>query len=283
METTIQAQVRELQQMVEQHDRCSLKLNWDMLSERPSDDTYDYFAWDGAQFIGFLGVYDFGNKLEMCGMVHPNNRRQGIGKRLLNQALLGWANVPQRKLLNVPEGSKSGRAFVKALEWSLDFTEYEMSCSQIDDLSNEDKVFLRKASEGDIPFILEMDQQGFAMSYEEAKKLYTVHENVYEGTFIIEKSDRLIGKMRLEHLEHETWLYGFVIDQKQRGRGLGRAALQALVQQEVEQGRQICLEVVAENEQALRLYTSAGFTQFGAQHYYYKSENDNQKYKKPEA
>jgi hypothetical protein len=55
------------------------KLEWGILQSRPPEQVND-FLWTGTNgLVGFLGLYGFRpEQVELCGMVHPSARRQGV-------------------------------------------------------------------------------------------------------------------------------------------------------------------------------------------------------------
>ena len=68
---------------------------------------------------------------------------------------------------------------------------------------------------------------------------------------------------------NDARVYGFVIDPALQGRGIGRAALRKAAQQlRAEGARRVGLEVDVENERALGLYTSVGFTPVTTEDYF---------------
>ncbi|TDQ42955.1 GNAT family N-acetyltransferase [Aureibacillus halotolerans] len=264
-------EIKELQSNVEKHDNIRLKLNWDMLAKRKNTGEYDYFHYTGQKLTGFLGVYDFGSKLEICSMVDASSRRQGVATSLFSQALSDWGASKKEILYNYPEGSKSGEAFAKENGWVLAFTEYEMCC-EISPGDEASVINVRDAQPTDEDMIYFLDTQGFEMSLEDAKGIYYIQEDPTNGTQLIEVAGEIVGKMRLDIGETETWIYGFVIMEKHRGKGYGRAALWQVTKEQLRTKKRVCLEVVATNAGALHLYESCGYTSFGAQHYY-KSKN----------
>lgn len=67
----------------------------------------------------------------------------------------------------------------------------------------------------------------------------------------------------------DAGIYGFVVDPPSQGRGFGREALrQACVQLRAESAQRIGLEVAVENDRALRVYSSVGFTPVSTEDYY---------------
>jgi ribosomal protein S18 acetylase RimI-like enzyme len=105
------------------------------------------------------------------------------------------------------------------------------------------------------------------METEEAASMY---ENVQSlaGNLVIEYDGERVGKLRWHVEEKESWIYGFAVTPKLQGNGIGRSALIQAVQNEAEKGQEIFLEVVPENEHALKLYQSSGFKPFATQDYY---------------
>jgi hypothetical protein len=75
MLTTQQLQdIEQLQKECETHDHLQLKLNWDMLRNRESNQL-DILHYENDELVAFLGLYAFGSTVEVCGMVKPCERR----------------------------------------------------------------------------------------------------------------------------------------------------------------------------------------------------------------
>lgn len=90
-----------------------------------------------------------------------------------------------------------------------------------------------------------------------------------ERTVIVELSGSPVGTLRLRRDGSDARIYGFVIDPALQGRGIGRAALSQTCQQlRADGARRIGLEVDVENDRALTLYTSVGFTPFTTEDYF---------------
>lgn len=109
-------EIKELQTECEQDGGFDLKLNWDMLAARKDGKKDDFFHYENDKLVGFLGLYGFGNKVELCGMVHPDWRRRGIFNRLLEEAIEEAKNRGTRQiLLNAPAGSNSAKGFLETV------------------------------------------------------------------------------------------------------------------------------------------------------------------------
>src|SRR5439155_6574314 len=64
---------------------------------------------------------------ELCGLVHPEHRRKGIGRALLAAAQEECRRHGVQEILLVSEAaSRSGRAFVEAVGARYRFSEYRM-------------------------------------------------------------------------------------------------------------------------------------------------------------
>nr|WP_285768361.1 GNAT family N-acetyltransferase [Peribacillus sp. SI8-4] len=260
--------IRILQEESEMGD-FTLKLNWETLRSRNGVLKNDFFHYDGRKLVGFLGLYEFGSKIEMCGMVHPDFRRQGIFTELKDEAIES-ARQREHKLiiLNAPAQSPSGKAFLEQLPCTLAFSEYQMKWSQME-LGEYDDVVIRPSRRKDEETEILLDINCFHFTEKEARDYYQriLHEDTLK-TMMIESDGRAVGKIRVDHSGGEAWIYGFSILPEYQGRGLGRKVLKKLVAEQSQLGYDIFLEVEATNEHALKLYESCGFQTIQRQDYY---------------
>ena len=85
-----------------------------------------------------------------------------------------------------------------------------------------------------------------------------------DGTWLwaIEEDGRAVGTVFLGVREGGAWLYDIVVDETERGRGLGRAAMLALEAKVKELGyASVGLNVWGGNEIARALYRKLGYTE----------------------
>lgn len=270
--TTDWEQIKALQEEVERADGISLKLNWNMLQDRSPGEQSDFIFRKNGQIVAFLALYDFASKVEVCGMVAPDFRRQGIFTSLLKEALpKDRAGAYSEILLNTPGASDSGLAFVKSVGATPGVTEYQMKYNP---LKEEDKplneaVTLRPAVESDKRHLILLDIQGFDESEEEARQMNeTLLREQNSITYLIECGDEPAGKLRVSTEDKESWIYGFAVYTHLRGQGVGRSALAQTVKREHGEGRDVFLEVALENKRALQLYESCGFELIHVQDYF---------------
>lgn len=262
--------IKELKDICENIDNCQLKLNFDMLENRTGKTREDYFHYDEGKLVGFLGSYGFGNKVEICGMVHPNFRRRGIFTKLLTECItdLKTRNV-NTVLLNAPTDSQSAREFLRSISCSFSMSEYQMKWQKTE-LFLDTSVSLRPSvSLEDFEAEVQLDILAFGLEEHEAREYNKqVKEFNTEQQYIIETCGKTAGKMRVAEDNGEAWIYGFAIFPELQGKGIGKMALLKLVTMESHKGLDIFLEVEAKNAHALRLYQSCGFRSYHSQDYY---------------
>src|SRR5947209_1607857 len=81
------AQIEQLALLCNTYDGLDLKLNWETLRSRPSEQTNDFLYYAADQLVGYLALFSFNaQEAELSGMVHPDQRRRGIFSTLLQEA-----------------------------------------------------------------------------------------------------------------------------------------------------------------------------------------------------
>jgi ribosomal protein S18 acetylase RimI-like enzyme len=262
--------IKQLQDVCEKEGGFQLKLNFDMLENRSGNEKEDFFHYEDGQLVGFLASYGFGNKVELCGMVHPDYRRRGIFTRLLG---LGLDETQKRAvhtiLLNAPTDSQSAKDFLKNIPCTFSVAEYQMKWQKTE-LSVDPSVTLRPSTtKEDLEAEIQLEVSGFGFSEEEARAFnLRLRENDSEQNFIIEANGKTAGKMRVAEADGEAWIYGFTVFPELQGKGIGRKALSNLVIMEDQKELSVFLEVEAKNAHALKLYESCGFRTYHSQDYY---------------
>ncbi|MEL3974585.1 GNAT family N-acetyltransferase [Rossellomorea oryzaecorticis] len=261
--------IRALQDICEQDNGIKLKLNWDMLEQRSNlEDDYFYYANDNL--IGYLALYGFGDSYELCGMVHPESRGKGIFHGLFSKAL---ASLKERNahslLINVPGTSDSGKTFTSSIKAVYDFTEYEMKWEPNSQLPLSENVRTRKMLEDDIPYCIKLDIECFGQSRSDAESmLIECIKEKNQRSLMIEVDGNTVGKIRMQRMQNQSFIYGFAVDTQLQGKGIGRKALSYTVREESKWTQDIFLDVAATNSKALKLYEKSGFKTIYSQDYY---------------
>ncbi len=263
-------EIKALQEICEKEGGFQLKLNFDMLENRTANYQEDFFHYEDGKLVGFLGSYSFGNKVELCGMVHPEYRRKGIFSRLLEKGLEETKKQDVRTiLLNAPAESLSAKKFLQTIPCSFSFSEYQMKWHNTE-LTEDETITIRPSmTNEDDEAEIQLDVLCFGFLEKEARDYaQMIGENSSDQRLIIEANGKTVGKIRVSELNGEAWIYGFAIFPELQGKGIGRKALSKIVQIERQKGLPIFLEVEAKNAHALRLYESCGFKSYQAQDYY---------------
>lgn len=273
--------IQTLQHLCENTDAIALKLNWESLRARKAEEKNDYLHYsdDGSTLLGFLGVYKFGTKYEICGMVHPSYRRQGIFTSLFQKATQDLSEVGYSSLLlNTPANSVSGKQFLQSIPCQYESSEYQMrwDYAHIQDLTGSNEVdtpqhdvTLRSAIDDDIDELLRLDKEGFKMSDEDILDMNkSLKEDGLQYMYVVDSRGAIAGKINVIPSEAQIWIYGFVVNQALRSQGIGRKTLQLIIEQERPKEKELWLEVAVHNPKALKLYESCGFVTQEQQDYY---------------
>ncbi|MGG0747132.1 GNAT family N-acetyltransferase [Priestia megaterium] len=271
LEQHVLEDIQKLQSICEQEEHIELKLNFDMLRSRKQNEVNDFFHYEDNQLVGFIGLYGFGNTVEICGMVAPSYRRKRIFSKLFSQALhmckkRGYTEI----LLNAPGDSVSGREFLKQIPCSFTFSEYQMKWTQKELEDDNPFVTLRSSqSDTDMKMEIQVDVECFGMSLTEAAAYYEqTKTEEQQNHFIVEYNSQAVGKLRVSYDKSEAWIYGFGILPSYQKLGIGKAALKQVVLKQLRLGYDIFLEVEAKNKRALQLYEACGFNSYHVQDYY---------------
>ncbi len=264
-----------LEEACRAHDGGRLKLEWHSLRSRPSGTTSDFLWVDGEDVIGFVGLYQWRPiELELCGMVDPRWRRQGIGDRLYDAAAAEVARRgPARALLIVDRALEAGRRFALSRRGELDHSEHRMQQRREPELRRGlPPVRTRPATSADADFVVSC----LASAFDDEPSTYepgdeeAVRGLVSATTIIVEAATAApVGMMRVERDGGAASIYGFAVIPERQGRGYGRAALSMVTRDLHRSGvGVVSLEVLSTNDSALHLYETCGFDAIGTEDYY---------------
>jgi len=266
--------IKQLQKECEKADGIQLKLNWEMLREREGRQM-DFFLEEDGELVAYLALFGFGSTVEVCGMVKPRDRRKRYFTKLWEQTLAPIEQYGfQTVLLNTPSLSITAKEWLATQPYSYAFSEYQMRWSE-QAIEASDEVLIRMAKKSDANLEVKLDVLAFGMDEEDARShLERIKERKDEHFLMIEADNRTVGKIRINRMDGEAWVYGFAILPEFQGRGYGRKVLRNIVKSEHDAGNQIWLEVEAKNNRALGLYESVGFEKIQGQDYYKKNRNN---------
>lgn len=232
----------------------------------------EFMYYIGETLVGYIGIGCFGGTTaELNGMVHPGYRRQGIFKKLSELAIDECRRQAFTEvLLLCDRKSESGQSFVKKLSTKLHHSEYEMDLNDHYIVENTGSIQLVKATnenaeeigrQNAIYFGQEYDPAHLVMPEEEERRGMTVYLAMLEH--------QVIGKTHLQCIDGVGGIYGLGIMPDYRGKGYGRALLNASVEKLKSLApHRIMLQVEVKNEKALQLYQSCGFVTQSTMAYY---------------
>ena len=259
--------VAQLEREVVTADGGRLKLEWPTL--KSGDRVDPLLWWEEDRLVGFIGLYAFTpDVIELAGMVAPGWRRRGIGTALLQAALSGCQQHGcQKALLVVPRSSAAGKKL--ALRYAGEFVHSEHAlvlAGAPHRQPSQTRISLRRATPEDAVEISRILETAFGRP---APGLSERLGQEQEGTLVVESGGSTVGTVRLTRHGEDAGIYGFAVDPVWQGQGIGRAVLRRACQQLRDEGaRRIGLEVAVDNERALGLYTSIGFTAVTTEDYY---------------
>ncbi|MBA3523749.1 MAG: GNAT family N-acetyltransferase [Geodermatophilaceae bacterium] len=272
------AALSELESRTVAADGGRLKLEWGALENRPGTEVDDLLWWDGDRLLGFLGLYAFGGPtIEIAGMVDPLSRRRGIGSALLDSALpLCRDRGPDRALLVTPRASVGGREFARGRGGVLDHSEHALVLHGAPDgaphddapdhVPSDPRITLRRGTREDAVDVARLHTAAFGWSSATGEGPLS-SGSAY--TVMVEHGGVVVGTLRVT-VEHGVGgVYGFAVDPRWQGRGIGRDVLRRVCRRLFADGvDRVALEVAVDNEHALGLYTSVGFTPLTTEDYY---------------
>jgi ribosomal protein S18 acetylase RimI-like enzyme len=260
--------IEQLQKKCEIYDDFQLKLNWNMLRNRESNQL-DFLHYENDELVAFLGLYAFGSTVEVCGMVKPSERRMGHFQRLFQHGMESVKQNGYKKiLLNAPAGSDTAKAFLNKQGAVYAFSEHQMEWQE-SSIEEVDGVTLRQAKADDLEMRVRLSVEAFGVNEEDAKAMESwVNGDVDTDMLMIEVNRKTVGKIRVSLEAGQAWIYGFSILPEQQGKGIGRKVLLRVIKDQSSAGRSVHLEVETKNDHALGLYESVGFKAIHAQDYY---------------
>jgi ribosomal protein S18 acetylase RimI-like enzyme len=215
-----------------------------------------------------------GPEAEICGIVHPHFRRQGIGRTMLAAAREEYRRRGERSLLLVcEETSCSGRAFVEAVGVQYRFSEYRMQLdpSAIGSHPRPGPVQLSPAGAQDAELLSRLTAASFDDPIDEVRPRITGWLRQDDQHFYIgRRQEEPIGSLRVHRIQEASCVYvnTFGVLPHYRGRGYGRRILGALIDTLLAEGwKQIMIEVQTDNRPALSVYRACGFREIRTYRY----------------
>lgn len=235
-------------------------------------ETNQFLYYVDGMLAGILTL-PYGKEIEMLGMVHPDYRRQGIGRALLEA---GTAEGRRRGvatfLLVCEDAADVGRAFAEAMRGVYRFAEHRLKLDPTllpPPSKRAEKITLVRADAADQETLVHLEAASFDDSEERSAThipqwLTESNQRFYMG----QCGGQPVGLIRVASDGESVDLCTFGVLPEFRGRGLGRQILEQVIQNLLPEGKTIYIEVETENKTALSLYLSSGFQSVATFRYY---------------
>lgn len=204
------------------------------------------------------------NHIEVLGMVHPNRRRRGIGRALLDAAKTECRRRGVQTFLLVCEAtSPAGKAFAETMGGCYRFSEHRMELYPTAfTLSppSAQSITLRRADARDFDILVRLCSTSFDDPDERRREQVTTWLSEPNQRFYIgQLGEQVIGILRAAFFDKTIYLNTFSIQPAFRGRGFGRQVLEGVVRDLLAESKAVRIEVETDNDRALSLYHSCGF------------------------
>ena len=266
--------VRELAILCNSHDGLDLPLEWDPDGAGGRDAAPNHLLWyERGELVGLAAIQG-SREAEVYGMVHPEHRRRGIGRALLDDArALCRARGELHLIVATEDLSDSGKAFVLAAGGRFRFAEYtlDLDPTAIDrSRPVEQALRLRRATTAEIVTIAEIGAAAFGDPLDQRRAI--VERGMaqsHQRYFLATLDDAPVGTLRVSDHPPHVYITAFAVLPDFQGRGYGRQMLLETIDMLLAEGRrQIRIEVETENRGALGLYEACGFRRTTAYLYY---------------
>jgi ribosomal protein S18 acetylase RimI-like enzyme len=270
------AQINELQALCFAKDQTNLKLELDYklyigtIAKNKSNNISEFLYYVGDTLVAYLGISCFGeNKGEINGMTHPDWRRKGLFLQLFTLAANECSHRNFSKILLLSDAnSSSGMEFIKSVGVLYDSSEYRMKRNNSSIFEESCPISLRLAEKEDRKEIARQNTI-FFNDLPESEDAPTTEDAPNVATYMVERSNNVIGKIMVEYSDSSAFIFGFGILPDYRGKGFGKAALKETLRILHNQNFMLVeLDVVCTNSNALNLYKACGFEEVSIMNYY---------------
>jgi len=273
-------QIKKLEEICIEVDNVTLKLELEYKASVAGEEGNDnnsineFLCYDNDQIIGYAGICGFdGVTLEVNGMIHPDYRRQGIFSELMKRVIESFDERKEQTLLLLCDSdSISGQHFMQGMDATYSFSEYEMylDTQATLDTSLPQGIIFYKATNDNAKKIAQMNAVVFDKPLNETDMpLPETEEQRGMTMYLASVDDEIVGKVNVQRNSDAVGIYGLGVMPEYRGKGYGRELLKFAIKKAQELNvSDVMLQVEAENEKALNLYTKCGFEVTSKMDYY---------------
>ncbi len=265
--------VEQLVAVCNAHEGLNVRVNTMVPSPGAPYASRQFVARRDGEIVGFASL-DGDTDCEASGVVHPEHRRMGVGRRLVEAVAQAWKDGGGQTLLLVSEdASESGKAFLARIGAQYRFAEHLMELdveAARRQMNREGTLELRRADITDAHTIAQLAATTHGDDIELARQRVERHMRELGFIYYIGLvQGEPIGSLRVERIDGIDYIYAFGVLPQARGRGYGRQILEGVIR-EILAGEQprLRIEVQTDNRNALGLYQSVGFKELVTYGYY---------------
>lgn len=227
---------------------------------------------EDGQLVGMFQITSWSDQ-EIVGLVHPAHRRRGIGRALVEAVRQEFQHQGRESFLLACEAvSPSGSAFAEALGGHRTHSEYRLQLNPERTRPAPPRpqpLTVHRAHANEIETLIRLLAQAFGHPEAQCRDKITAWladplQRFYLGTC----EGAPVGLVRVNFFEQSACLNSFGVLPMLQGKGFGRQILSGVIQDLLTEPWQVLIEVETENDNALHLYLSSGFTPLATYHYY---------------
>ncbi|PCI36256.1 MAG: hypothetical protein COB50_05035 [Thiotrichales bacterium] len=273
-------QVKNLLDICEKHDGFATKFYWNVNERRVNKDLNEAMLLDdNNECIAHISLYNFKRgELEICAMVHPEHRKQGIFTKLFKD-IMSSMSIPYitHGLFICNTNAKCSIECLKKTNCTYQSTEYKMRLENQDiPIASMYDLAMRRATNDDIDTIAIMDVACFNKDFDQIKPYIKENlENSDRKMYILTFMEKEIGKIHCHFRDEEVHIMDFCIIPEQQNHGYGRFLLQKTLRRLKKQtDKDITLDVMSDKPNAVNLYKSSGFVEYCSHQYWRYTINE---------
>jgi ribosomal protein S18 acetylase RimI-like enzyme len=219
--------------------------------------------YEEQKLLGFLSVYFFyDDAVEISLLVHPEHRKRGIAKKLI-QSILPLVQLQNYSKVIFSTPKQLNNKWLTIYGYSYLHSEYYMERNDLSPLLNYNKnLSFRTALVDDIPILCTLDDFCFPNKPGDLPERFAMLLNNRDYRIVLAFHHNVpIGKAHIRWQEDGASLSDIAIHPTQQGRGFGTSLIAYCINQALSEGKpSLNLDVETHNQRALNLYTRLGFS-----------------------
>jgi N-acetylglutamate synthase-like GNAT family acetyltransferase len=234
-----------------------------LMQQRHTDS--NWMVYHHQELIGFASIYFFYEACcEVCLLVHPAHRRQGIAKQLLHLIDTSLKQHPHIKRLIFSTPPLTETNWLTQLGFLYQESEYEMTRTSLDPIqSKTDRLTLSNASISEVNELAHIDERCFPQSIHNPPSQFVrwLSDPNYQ-IIVAHLQNKIIGKVHIRTLNEQIAILSDIsIIPEFQQQGLGSELLTKIINQTLQQKKTtLKLDVATNNpSNALQLYLHHGF------------------------